>query len=501
MTACRWRPAEGDPDVIKTLDLVPVLPEIFMAVAGLVLLMLGVFRKDDSTKSVAVLVILAFGAAMVLVSGLGGDKLTAFNGLFIADRFAAFAKGLVLVASAIALAMSLPYLEREKIGRFEYPVLVLFATLGMMMMVSANDFIALYLGLELQSLALYVLAAYNRDNARATEAGLKYFVLGSLASGMLLYGVSLLYGFAGSTSFETLAHLFAGGHDHPVKPNVGVIAGLVFVLAGLSFKISAVPFHMWAPDVYEGAPTPVTSFFAVAPKIAALCLLVRVMTGPFADLVEQWRQVVTAIAIGSMFVGAFAAIVQTNIKRLMAYSSIGHVGFVLVGIAAGSTLGIQGVLIYLAIYLFMNVGVFAVILSMRQKGRLVEGIDDLAGLSKTHPAMAFVMAVLMFSMAGVPPLAGFWGKFYVFMAAVEAGQYTLAIVGLLSSVVSAYYYLRIIKVMYFDEPVEAFDKPVGTSMGLVMAVSTIVILAFTLIPAPLVTSAKAAAQVLFPVAG
>jgi NADH-quinone oxidoreductase subunit N len=487
--------------VIKTLDLVPVLPEIFVAAAGLALLMFGVFRKDDSTKAVSALVILALGAAMVLVSSLGAERMVAFNGLFVADRFANFAKGLVLVASAIATAMSLPYLEREKIGRFEYPVLVLFATLGMMMMISANDFIALYLGLELQSLSLYVLAAYNRDNARATEAGLKYFVLGALASGLLLYGISLLYGFAGTTSFEGLANLFAGGHDHPVKPNMGVIAGLVFVLAGLCFKVSAVPFHMWAPDVYEGAPTPVTSFFAVAPKIAALCLLTRVMTGPFADLIEQWRQVVTFIAIASMFVGSFAAVVQTNIKRLMAYSSIGHVGFVLVGIAAGSTLGIQGVLIYLAIYLFMNVGAFAVILSMRQKGRMVEGIDDLAGLSKTHPMMAFVMAVLMFSMAGVPPLAGFWGKFYVFLAAVESGLYTLAILGLLSSVVSAYYYLRIIKVMYFDEPVEAFDKPVGTSMSLVMVVSTIVILAFTLIPAPLVTSAKAAAQVLFPAAG
>jgi NADH-quinone oxidoreductase subunit N len=462
--------------------------------------MLGVFRKEDSTKAVATLVILAFGAAMVLVSALGGDKMVAFNGLFIADRFAGFAKGMILVASAIALAMSLPYLEREKIGRFEYPVLVLFATLGMMMMVSAGDFIALYLGLELQSLSLYVLAAYNRDNARATEAGLKYFVLGALASGLLLYGVSLVYGFAGTTSFETLSHLF-GGHEHGAKPNIGVIAGLVFILAGLCFKVSAVPVHMWAPDVYEGAPTPVTSFFAVAPKIAALCLLTRVMTGPFADLVEQWRQVVTFIAIASMFVGAFAAVVQTNIKRLMAYSSIGHVGFVLVGISAGSTLGIQGVLIYLAIYLFMNVGTFAVILSMRQKGRMVEGIEDLAGLSKTHPMMAFVMAVLMFSMAGVPPLAGFWGKFYVFMAAVEAGQYTLAIIGLLSSVVSAYYYLRIIKVMYFDDVVEAFDKPVGASMTLVMSVSTLVIIAFTLIPAPLVTSAKAAAQVLFPAAG
>ncbi|WP_173981736.1 NADH-quinone oxidoreductase subunit NuoN [Magnetospirillum sp. SS-4] len=482
-------------------DLVPALPELFVAVAGLALLMLGVFRKEDNTGPVSVMVILVLAAAMVLVSGLGGDRLTAFDGMFVVDRFSGFAKALILLASAFSVAMSLSYLVKEKIGKFEYPVLVLFATLGMMMMVSANDFMSLYLGLELQSLSLYVLAAYNRDNLKSTEAGLKYFVLGSLASGMLLYGVSLLYGFAGTTSFDGLAQVFAAGESHHVKPGIGIIAGLVFVVAGLSFKISAVPFHMWAPDVYEGAPTPVTSFFAVAPKIAALCLFVRVMTGPFADLADQWRQVVSFIAFASMFVGAFAAIVQTNIKRLLAYSSIGHVGFVLVGVAANSVLGVQGVLIYLAIYLFMNVGAFAVILSMRQKGRLVEGVSDLAGLSKTNPVMAFIMAMLMFSMAGIPPLAGFWGKFYVFMAAVEAGLFTLAILGVLSSVVSAYYYLRIIKIMYFDEPAEVLDRPVGRSMAVVMAVSMLVVLAFTFVPAPLVTGAKAAAAILFPVAG
>lgn len=482
-------------------DLIPVLPEVFMAVAGLALLMLGVFRKEDNTRPISVLVILVLGAAMMLVSSLGGDRHTAFNGLFVADRFSGFAKALILLASAFSVAMSLQYLEKERIARFEYPILVLFATLGMMMMVSANDFMSLYLGLELQSLSLYVLAAFQRDSLKSTEAGLKYFVLGALASGLLLYGVSLLYGFAGTTSFEGLHNVFAGGHDHPVKPGLGIIAGLVFVVAGLSFKLSAVPFHMWAPDVYEGAPTPVTSFFAVAPKIAALCLFVRVMTGPFGDLLEQWRQVVTFIAIASMFVGAFGAIVQTNIKRLMAYSSIGHVGFILVGVAAGGELGIQGVLIYLAIYLFMNVGTFAVILSMRQKGRLVENIHDLAGLSKTNPAMAFIMAVLMFSMAGIPPLAGFWGKFYVFMAAIEAQLYTLSILGLVSSVVSAFYYLRVIKIIYFDEAAEPLDRPVGRSMALIMAVSTLVVLAFTFVPAPLVTGAKAAAAVLFPVAG
>ncbi|OAN53965.1 NADH-quinone oxidoreductase subunit N [Paramagnetospirillum marisnigri] len=472
-----------------------------MAVAALALLMLGVFRKEDNTRPISVLVILVLGATMMLVSSLGGERHLAFNGLFVADRFSGFAKALILLASAFSVAMSLQYLEKERVSRFEYPVLVLLATLGMMMMVSANDFMSLYLGLELQSLSLYILAAYQRDSLKSTEAGLKYFVLGALASGLLLYGVSLLYGFAGTTNFDGLHNVFAGGHGHAVKPGLGIIAGLVFVVAGLSFKLSAVPFHMWAPDVYEGAPTPVTSFFAVAPKIAAVCLFVRVLTGPFGDLADQWRQVVTFIAIGSMFVGAFGAVVQTNIKRLMAYSSIGHVGFILVGVAAGGELGIQGVLIYLAIYLFMNLGAFAVILSMRQKGRLVEDINDLGGLSKTNPAMAFIMAVLMFSMAGVPPLAGFWGKFYVFMAAIEAHLYTLSVLGVLSSVVSAFYYLRIIKIIYFDECSEPLDRPVGRSIALVMAVSTLVVLAFTFVPAPLVTGAKAAAAVLFPAAG
>ncbi|MGE5503779.1 MAG: NADH-quinone oxidoreductase subunit NuoN [Actinomycetota bacterium] len=478
----------------ETLNLVPVLPELFVAASILALLMVGVFRKEDSIRPVTLLVVLVMGAALMLVSSLGNDRQTTFNGMFVADRFAGFAKTMILLGSAFTVSMSLGFLEKERIGRYEYPVLVLFATLGMMMMVSANDFLAMYLGLELQSLSLYVLAAYARDNVRATESGLKYFILGSLASGLLLYGISLIYGFAGTTSFDALAKVFA---DHHV-PHLGVIAGMVFVMAGLAFKISAVPFHMWTPDVYEGAPTPVTAFFAVAPKIAALCLFTRVLVGPFADLLVQWRQVVTFIAIASMFVGAFAAIVQTNIKRLMAYSSIGHVGYVLVGLAAGSDMGIQGVLIYLAIYLFMNVGTFAVILSMRQKGRMVEGIDDLAGLSKSNPMMAFVLAVLMFSMAGIPPLAGFWGKFYVFMAAIQAELYTLAILGVLTSVVSAFYYLRIVKVMYFDEAVDSFDKPVSRSVGLVMAASTAVVLLFTFVPAPLVSGAKAAAAALFP---
>ena len=481
------------------LDLIPFLPELLLIGSALALLMLGVFRKSGSAKSTTVLAVLALLVALAVLSGEGSARQVTFGGLFSLDGFSVFSKELVLIASALTMAMSYPFLEHEKIARFEFPVVMLLATIGMMMMVSANDFLALYLGLELQSLSLYILAAFHRDNLRSTEAALKYFVLGALASGMLLYGVSLIYGFAGTTSFDALSKVF--GSEHLAHPRIGVLAGLVFILAGLSFKISAVPFHMWTPDVYEGAPTPVTSFYSIGPKIAAFSLLVRVLTGPFGELTAQWQQVVVFISLASMVVGAFAAIQQTNIKRLMAYSSIGHVGFALVGLAAGGEMGIQGVLIYLSIYLFMNVGTFAVILSMRQKGRMVENISDLAGLGKTNPAMAAVMAVLMFSMAGIPPMAGFWGKFYVFMAAVRADLWTLAILGVLSSVVSAFYYLRIIKVMYFEEPVDAFDRPADKPMRLVMAVTTLMVLVFTFLPGPLLNSAKAAAQVLFPSAG
>ncbi len=438
-------------DVSDLPNFAPALPEIFIAFSAIALLMLGVFRKDDTTQGIAALAIVAMVLAGLLVPAAAGGRVVTFGGMFVVDGFSVFAKLLVLVGSGFTLAMSVNWLTREKLGRFEYPVLVLIATLGMMLMISANNLIALYLGLELQSLSLYVLAAYQRDSGRATEAGLKYFVLGSLASGLLLYCCSLIYGFAGSTGFEALAHSFSQGAP------IGVTVGVVFVLAGLAFKISAVPFHMWTPDVYEGAPTPVTAFFAVAPKIAAFSLLIRVMVGPFAELTHQWSQVVVFISLASMFLGAFGAIAQTNIKRLMAYSSNGHVGYALIGLAVGDAVGIRGVLIYLAIYLFMNVGTFAVILSMRLKGRLMEGIDNLAGFSKTHPMSAAALAIFMFSMAGIPPLAGFWGKFYVFMAAIERGYYGLAIVGVLTSVVSTFYYLRIIKVMYFDEPVEVLD--------------------------------------------
>jgi len=370
-------------------------------------------------------------------------------------------------------------------------VLVLFATLGMMLMISANNFMSLYLGLELQSLALYVLAASQRDSGRATEAGLKYFVLGSLASGMLLYGASLVYGFSGTTGFDALAKALA------VEAPVGVTVGMVFILAGIAFKISAAPFHMWAPDVYEGAPTPVTAFFAVAPKIAAFALLLRVLTGPFGSMVEQWSQVIVFISVASMVVGGFAAIVQTNIKRLMAYSSIGHVGYALIGLAAGGPDGVRSVLIYLAIYLAMNAGAFAIILSMRQKERSLEGIEDLAGLSKTHPMMALSLAIFMWSMAGIPPFAGFWSKWMVFSAAIDKGMIALSIIGVLTSVVSAFYYLRVIKVMYFDEPGEGLDRSISAPVGLVMGLATLAVLLFNLVPAGLFSSASAAAASLF----
>jgi len=469
----------------------PALPEIFIALSAIALLLLGVFRKEDSTQGIAALAIVAMLLAGLLVPAAAGGRAVTFGGMFVVDDFSVFAKLLVLLASAFTLAMAVNWLKREKLERFEYPVLVLMATLGMMLMISANNLLSLYLGLELQSLSLYVLAAYQRDSARATEAGLKYFVLGSLASGMLLYGTSLIYGFAGSTGFDALGRAVL--HGAPI----GVTVGMVFVIAALAFKISAVPFHMWTPDVYEGAPTPVTAFFAVGPKIAAFALLVRVMVGPFGELTHQWSQVVVFISLASMAIGAFGAIAQNNIKRLMAYSSIGHVGYALIGLAVGDQVGIRGVLIYLAIYLFMNVGTFAVILTMRQKGRLMEGIDDLAGLSRTHPMTAVALAIFMFSMAGIPPLAGFWGKLYVFMAAIDKGYIGLAVIGVLTSVVSAYYYLRIIKVMYFDEPVEVLDHGTGKGLSFIVGINAVLIVLFTFLPSSLVSSAGTAAAALF----
>ncbi len=468
----------------------PAYPEIFMAVAALVLLLFGVFREKDSTTLVTWLAV----GVMAVAAGLavtGTDSAVTFNRLFVVNSFTVFAKVLMLLGAGLTLLLINVWAHDEKAARFELPLLVLFSTLGMMLMISANDLIALYLGVELQSLALYVLAAYHRDSQRATEAGVKYFVLGALASGLLLYGSSLVYGFAGTTTFEGLATAVRSG------PNtIGVVIGVVFVIAGLAFKVSAVPFHMWTPDVYEGAPTPITAFFSVAPKVAGLCLFLRILVGPFAAMIEQWQQVIILIALLSMVWGSVAAIAQTSIKRLMAYSSIGHVGYALIGLVVGNEEGARGLLFYLLIYVLMNVGTFAVILSMRVKGKNLEQIGDLAGLSKSRPGMAMALAILMFSMAGIPPMAGFLGKFYIFVAAVNAGFVSLAVAGLLASVVGAYYYLRLIKIMYFDEPAAAFDPP-GLTAGLIMGVTSAAMLVIFVIPAPLVNGAEAAAKALF----
>ena len=478
-------------------DILIAWPELFVAVAAMMLLMFGVFKGDQSARLLSWLSVgVLFVAALLILAGPSAT-VVAFNDLFVVDQFAKFAKVLLLLGAALTLILAMPYNAREGIPQFEYPILFMFAVLGMMMMVSANDLIALYLGIELQSLALYVLAAIRRDAVRSAEAGLKYFVLGALSSGILLYGMTLVYGFAGSTGFDDLAAVFTAGADAPAP--IGVIIGVVFIIAGLAFKVSAVPFHMWTPDVYEGAPTPITAFFSVAPKIAAMALFVRVMLEPFGELVDQWQQVIWFVSLASMLLGAFAAIGQTNIKRLMAYSSIGHMGFVLVGLAAGNETGAQGVLLYLTIYLFMNVGTFACILAMRRQDRMVEGIDQLAGLGRTHPQLALALAIFMFSMAGIPPLAGFFGKYYVFLAAIQAELYTLAVVGLLSSVVAAFYYLRIVKVMYFDEPLDAFDQPVGREISTIVFGTSVVTLGFVLILGPVLSGAAVAAATLFAV--
>ncbi|MEE8273496.1 MAG: NADH-quinone oxidoreductase subunit NuoN [Alphaproteobacteria bacterium] len=477
------------------IALAPVMAEIWLAVAGMALLMFGVFRGHGATRSVAGLTLAAFVVAFAVSVGPASPPTTALGGLFVVDAFAVFMKGLVLTGAALTLILSLGYIRRESMERFEFPVLVLFATLGMMMMVSANDLIALYMGLELQSLSLYVVAAFQRDSQRSTEAGLKYFVLGALASGMLLYGCSLVYGFTGTTRFAALAWLFAG---EDVQVSTGVVVGIVFIAAGLAFKVSAVPFHMWTPDVYEGAPTPVAAFFSVAPKIAAVALLLRVMMHPFGDLIGQWQQIVVFISVASMLLGAFAAIGQNNIKRLMAYSSIGHIGYALIGLAAGTGEGVRGVVIYMAIYLAMNVGCWGCILAMRRQGRMVEGITDLAGLSRTQPLMALAMGIFMFAMAGIPPLAGFFGKLYIFLAAIEAELYALAVIGVLSSVVAAFYYLRIVKLMYFDEAADPFDRPVGREISVVLAATGLFTLLFFVYPAPLLEGARAAAAALVP---
>jgi len=434
--------------------------------------------------------VLILAAIAFLVLRVPPGRHVLFNGSFVVDDFARYLKLLTLIGSGGALILSFNYLKAEKQQKFEYGALFLLATLGMMMLISANDLIALYLGLELMSLALYVVAAIDRDSVRSTEAGLKYFVLGALSSGMLLYGASLIYGFTGTIDFAGIAKATHAG------ASIGLIFGLVFLFVGFCFKVSAVPFHMWTPDVYEGAPTPVTALFISAIKVAGIAIFVRVTIVAFPGIKHEWQQIVVFVSIASMALGSFAAIGQRNIKRLMAYSTIGHVGFALVGLAAGTPEGVQGVLVYMSIYVAMTLGTFAVILFMRRDGAPVENISDLAGMSRTHPTAAFFMAMLLFSLAGIPPLAGFFAKFYVFLAAIKAGLYALAVIGVLTSVVGAYYYLAIVKTIYFDEPARSFQR-MPMSLRFVLAIAGLINILFFVYPAPLLGAATAAAKSLF----
>ena len=470
--------------------LAPAIPELFAGGGVLGLVLAGATLGEKSYPFIRWLVMLVLAVTLVLVYLSSGTHAEAFGGAFVSDGFSRFMKIAMLWGSLLTLVIADSYLKDTRRQAFEFPLLILISTLGMMLMISANDLIALYLGLELSSLALYVVASFDRDNVRSSEAGLKYFVLGALSSGMLLYGASLVYGMTGEIAFSGISKALSGG------ASVGIIFGLVFVLAGLAFKISAVPFHMWTPDVYEGAPTPVTAYFAAGPKIAAIALLVRVVEQAFPAITGQWQQVIVFMAIASMGLGAFAAIGQNNIKRLLAYSSIGHVGYVLVGLAAGTAEGVTGVATYMAIYLVTSFGAFACVLAMKRSEIYCEDISDLAGLSKTNPALAFAFAMLMFSLAGIPPLAGFFAKFYVFAAAVNAKLYPLAIIGVVTSVVGAYYYLRIVKIIYFDEPKEGF-VPAPIAVRFVASAAAVLVLAFVIAPAPLVNAATAAAKALF----
>ncbi|ABI62187.1 NADH-quinone oxidoreductase subunit NuoN [Granulibacter bethesdensis] len=469
-------------------------PEIVLALCGLVILLVGVARnRREDTFLCAMLTLGAFlVTGLLTVSGALG---LGFQGQFVADPFAVMVKLLILSGASIAVVLSLDYNRHHGMERFEFPVLTLFSTVGMMVMVSASNFMTLYMGLELMSLAIYVLAAFARDELRSAEAGLKYFVLGSLASGLLLYGISLIYGFAGTMDFSALREALA----HPAGTSPGLTVGVVFVIAGLAFKISAAPFHMWTPDVYEGSPTPVTAFMGTAPKVAAIAMMLRTLVTPFHGVLVQWQHVVALISVVSMVWGALAAIGQTSIKRLMAYSSIGHMGYALVGLAAGSQAGIRGLLIYLVTYVFMNTGTFACILAMRRRGRQLEKVSDLAGAGRTDPALALLLAIFMFSMAGIPPMSGFFGKLYVFLAAVQAGEpllWGLAVIGVLTSVIGAYYYLRVVKVMYFDDASEGPFEAWPTSVSVVAVGSAIFTALFFLFPAPILAAADLAAKAL-----
>lgn len=487
-------------ELFNLSNLAPIMPEVFLAVAVLGFLLLGVFGGNKTTP------LIAFGSVLVLIAVggliyLDGRTTSGFGGMILSNPFIALVKLMILFGAALVLIISSEWLSRADQGVFEYPILMLLSILGMLVLVSSGSLLTIYMGLELMSLPLYVLASIQRDALRSTEAGLKYFVLGSLASGILLFGMSLIYGFTGTINLQTLAAILSetaamATPGEPMAISAGLLVGLLLMVVGFCFKVSAVPFHMWTPDVYEGAPTPVTAFFAIAPKVAALAIFARVLMQPFGDLLVYWQQVIVFVSIATMTVGALGAITQTSIKRLLAYSSIGHVGYALIGIAAGTEEGAGALLIYLGLYIFMSVGAFACVLLMRRKGEYVEQISELSGLAQTRPMMAAAMAIFMFSMAGIPPMAGFFGKMYIFLAAVNSGLYLLAVIGVALSVIAAYYYLKIIKVMYFDEARTPFDKDMSGGMRLVLGICAAVTLLFFLYPTPAITYVREAAKAL-----
>ncbi len=457
-----------------------ILPEIFLSLSLMFLLMAGIFiKKSFRLVNFLTIIILIFTA--VIVINQSQETIKVFNDSYIIDRFSTFMKVLTLLASAFVLISSKEYLKINQIDKIEYPILILASVLGMILMISSYDLIIFYLGLELQSLCLYILASFKRDDEKSSEAGLKYFVLSALATGLLLYGCSLIYGFTGSTNFENIS-------SNLNKANTGAIFGIVFIIVGLAFKVSAVPFHMWTPDVYEGSPTSVTTFFALIPKIAALSIFIRFMYVPFVNMIDQWQLIVVFLSVASMILGSVAAIGQNNIKRLMAYSSIGHMGYALAGIATGSNAGIQSTIIYLVIYIFMNLAAFGCIFMMKRENTFLENISDLSGLSKNHPLLALSFLITLFSLAGIPPLAGFFAKFYIFMAVIESKMYALAIIGLLTTVVSAFYYLRIIKIIYFDKPKKAFENIYDLGLRFTLLITTIAILMYFIYPSILINA-------------
>ena len=457
-----------------------VLPEIFISLSIMFLLVLGVFKKDSSkiTFNISLLVLL-IASIITLNETFSINRVTLFNNSVVIDPMSSLMKIITLIGAFLVLVISSAYLKSFKIYKIEYPVLILSSVLGMMVMISSNDLMVFYMGLELQSLALYVLATFNRDQLKSSEAGLKYFVLSALSSGLLLYGCSLIYGFSGSTNFNIISS--------QLNSNEYVLTfGIVFILVGLAFKISAVPFHMWAPDVYEGSPTSVTLFFTMVPKIAALTVFIRFLYVPFLNLIDQWQMIIIFLSIASMLFGAIAAIGQTNIKRLVAYSSIGHIGYTLAGLATGSNEGIQSSIIYISIYVIMNLALFSCLLMLKRNDQYYEDIDDLSGLSKNHPILSLSLLVILFSLAGIPPLAGFFAKFYIFKAVIEQSMYFLAIVGLLSTVIAAFYYLRIIKIIYFDKEKEKYDEDHSLWLKFSLTFSTILILLYFIFPSQLI---------------